>query len=86
MSAEGRHFFFTCLDWILPFCNFFRKFGNLVAGFLGIRLSLLAIACSPLNRDVVLPSSWTVVRWIGNTLGRGHCIPDLDGLRRPLPS
>jgi hypothetical protein len=34
----------------LPFCNFFRRLGNLVAGFLAIRLSFLAMTCSPLNQ------------------------------------
>jgi hypothetical protein len=37
------HFCFTCFDWILPLCNFFRKLGNLVAGFLAVRLSYFAI-------------------------------------------
>lgn len=45
----GRsHFFLTCFAWVLLFCNFFRRLGNLVAGFLTIRLSFLAITCSPL--------------------------------------
>jgi hypothetical protein len=26
------HFFLTCFDWILPFINFLRRLGNLVAG------------------------------------------------------
>jgi hypothetical protein len=59
-TDSRRHFFLTCFDWILPFCNFFRKFGNLVAGFLTMRLSFFAITCSPLNQDVLLPSPWTV--------------------------
>ena len=67
----------TCFAWILPFCNFFCKFGNLVAGFLTMRLSFLAFTCSPFNQDVVLPTSWTVV---------GHYIPKLGGLRSPMPS
>jgi hypothetical protein len=34
----------------LPFCNFFRRLGNLVAGFLATRLSLFAIARPPLDQ------------------------------------
>jgi hypothetical protein len=37
------HFFLTCFDWILLLCNFFRKIGNVVAGFLAMRLSFFAI-------------------------------------------
>jgi hypothetical protein len=39
------------LAWTLPFCNFFRSFGNLVAGILTARLSFAAIADAPLNHD-----------------------------------
>jgi hypothetical protein len=42
----------ACLDWILPFSNFFRRLGNFVAGFLGIRLSFFAITRSPFQQDV----------------------------------
>jgi len=50
-EADSRpHFCLACLDWILPFCNFFRRLGNLVAGFLATRLSLFAIARPPLNQ------------------------------------
>jgi len=31
----------------MPFCNFFRRQGNLVAGFLGIRRSAFAITSVP---------------------------------------
>jgi hypothetical protein len=36
----------------LPFCTFFRRLGNLVAGFLAIRLSFLAMPFSPSHQDV----------------------------------
>jgi hypothetical protein len=48
----------TCVP-ALPFCNFFCRSGNLVAGFLAIRLSLRAIACSPFNINRSIPQ-WTV--------------------------
>ena len=52
-EADSRpHFCLACLDWILPFCNFFRRLGNLVAGFLAIRLSFLATTFSPFHQDV----------------------------------
>jgi hypothetical protein len=53
-AASRGHFLLACLDWILAFCNFFRRLGNLVAGFLAIRLSFFAITCSPFNQDVPL--------------------------------
>jgi len=37
------HFFLACLVWFLTVCIFFRKFGNLVAGFLGVPFPLLAM-------------------------------------------
>src|SRR5262245_29548760 len=39
LSAGRCYFFFACLDWLFPFCSFLRRLGNLVAGFLDIRLS-----------------------------------------------
>ena len=49
-AASRPHFFLACFDWILPFCNFFRRLGNLVAGFLAIRLSFFAITRSPFDQ------------------------------------
>ena len=38
-EAEVRpYFFLTCRDWVLAFCNFLRRLGNLVAGFLAMRM------------------------------------------------
>lgn len=46
-ALAGRgHFFLACRDWILSFSIFFRRLGNLVAGFLGIRRSFFAIVSS----------------------------------------
>ena len=53
-AVPRGHFFLACLDWILPFCNFFRRLGYLVAGFLAIRLSFLAMTGTPFHRDVPL--------------------------------
>jgi hypothetical protein len=55
LSAGRYYFFFACFDWIFPFCNFLRRLGNLVAGFLGIRLSFFAITRSPFDQAVLLP-------------------------------
>jgi hypothetical protein len=48
-----RHYFLPCFERILPFCNFFRKFGDLIAGFLTMRNSFFAITCSPFNQAVI---------------------------------
>lgn len=54
-SQSSLKLFLTCFDWILPFSNFFRKFGNLVAGFLTMRLSFFAITCTPSLRVSCYP-------------------------------
>jgi len=41
------HFFLAGFTGSLPFCNFFRRFGNLVAGILAVRRSFLFIVRSP---------------------------------------
>jgi hypothetical protein len=46
-ASSTHHFFLACLDWILPFSNFFRRLGHLVAGLLTIRRSFLAIGWLP---------------------------------------
>lgn len=48
------------LVFTLPFSNFLRRFGNLVAGFLTIRRSFFGIACLPFDQDVPLPRHWDV--------------------------
>jgi hypothetical protein len=55
-AGPRHHFFLACLDWILPFCNFFRRLGNLVAGFLAVRLAFFAMTCTPSNQAVPLPA------------------------------
>ena len=56
-ASSRSHFLLTSVDWTFPFCNFFRKLGNLVAGFLTIRRSFFGIACLPLDQDVALHPS-----------------------------
>ena len=53
-ADSSPHFFLTCFDWILPFCNFFRRFGYFVAGFLAVRLTFLDMTTLPL--ETVCPS------------------------------
>jgi hypothetical protein len=55
MLVVTSSFFLACLAWILAFCNFFCRLGNLVAGFLTTRFSFLAITCSPFNQAALLP-------------------------------
>jgi len=67
--AAGRcYIFFACFDWILPFCNFLRRLGNLVAGLLGIRRSFFPMTLSPVRQghSPDLPLG-------GGTEARGFC-------------
>jgi hypothetical protein len=50
VAGSRPHFFLACLDSILPFCNVFRRLGNLVAGFLAVRLSFFALTRSPFDQ------------------------------------
>ncbi len=43
----GRHFFFIVRALIFPFCNFFRRWGYCVAGFLGVRLAFFDMTTLP---------------------------------------
>jgi hypothetical protein len=53
-AARSRpHFLLMCLDRILPFCSFFRRLANFVAGFLAIRLSFFAITGLLVNVQLV---------------------------------
>ena len=66
MGDLHPYFFLTCFDWSLPFCNFFRRFGNLVAGFLVIRLSFFPITWSPFNQRFSLAPSLDCGALTGN--------------------